>query len=71
MNTKEKKVGTASPLFVKSDENFNALVAAVVKAENSDKSKTVRAAIIARAKTLARRHPDLRILITAVEGSAV
>lgn len=68
---REKIKGTASPLFVKSDEHFNKLVAALVEIEaqtkrRANKSDVARGAIIEKARRQVRSHPELKELIAAV-----
>lgn len=66
---REKKVGTASPLFVKSDEKWNALVAKAAEIEaqaqgrSANKSDFARDAINKKIARMARRSPELRELI--------
>jgi hypothetical protein len=66
-----KTKGTASPLFVKSDDAFNQLVAKAVEIEKRDKGKSdksgfARDAIMAKARRMARRNPELKTLIERV-----
>lgn len=65
---REKVKGTASPLFVKGDPAFNELIAKAVEIEArehgaSDKSNFARDAIMRKARTMSRRHPELKDLI--------